>query len=172
MEDIDSNVGFSMTSPLPYVLVTSADKEGRANVLGVSWVTKLSFDPFLMAVSIGHTRYSHDLIKNSGEFVICYPSAEQSKQALYCGFHSGRCEDKFARSGLAATPSRKVKPPTIEGCTVAFECRLFDSHEVGDHTLFVGEVVAVTGDPERPYHTFVTVGQRPIAMGPKGNVRS
>ena len=89
MDEIDPNAGFSLTSPLPYVLITSIDSEGRPNVMGASWVTKLSFEPFLMAVSVGHKRYSHGLIKNSGEFVICYPSAEQEKQAMYCGFHSG-----------------------------------------------------------------------------------
>jgi len=170
MDELDPNVGFSLTSPLPYVLVTSVDDEGRPNVLGVSWVTKLSFEPFLMAVSIGHSRYSHDLIKRGGEFVICYPSAEQEKQAMYCGTHSGKCEDKFARSGLVPTPSKKVRPPTVDECTVAFECRLVQSHEVGDHTLFVGEVVAVTGDTERPRHIFVTTGTRPMAMDQKGKL--
>jgi flavin reductase (DIM6/NTAB) family NADH-FMN oxidoreductase RutF len=170
MDELDPNVGFSLTSPLPYVLVTSVDGEGRPNVLGVSWVTKLSFEPFLMAVSIGHSRYSHDLIMRGGECVICYPSAEQEKQAMYCGSHSGKREDKFACSGLAAVPSKKVKPPTVDGCTVAFECKLVRSQEVGDHTLFVGEVVAVTGDTDRPRHIFVTTGIRSMAMDQKGRM--
>jgi len=170
MDELDPNVGFSLTSPLPYALVTSVDSEGRPNVMGASWVTKLSFEPFLMAVSIGHKRYSHDLIKNCGEFVICYPSAEQEKEAMYCGWHSGRYENKFARSGLVAVPSKKVKPPTVDGCTVAFECKLVQTYEVGDHTLFIGEVVTVTGDPERPKHIFVTTGTRSMAMDQKGSM--
>jgi flavin reductase (DIM6/NTAB) family NADH-FMN oxidoreductase RutF len=170
MDEIDPNAGFSLTSPLPYVLITSIDSEGRPNVMGASWVTKLSFEPFLMAVSVGHKRYSHGLIKNSGEFVICYPSAEQEKQAMYCGFHSGRCEDKFARTGLTAVPSKKVRPPTIDGCTVAFECKVVQSHEVGDHTLFVGEVVTVTGDPSRSRHVFVTTGPTALSIDQKGNL--
>lgn len=169
MDELDPNVGFSLTPPLPYVLVTSVDSEGRPNVMGVSWVTKLSFEPFLMAISIGHGRYSHDLIKNCGEFVICYPSAGQEEQAMYCGTRSGRREDKFAQTGLVAIPSKSVRPPTVYGCTVAFECRLVQSHEVGDHTLFVGEVVAVTGHPERQGHIFVTSRQKPIVMDQKGN---
>lgn len=170
MDEIDPNLGFSMVSPLPYILITSVDNEGRPNVMGASWVTKLSFEPFLMAVSIGHRRYSHDLIKRCEEFVICYPSAEQMKAALYCGFHSGRCDDKFAKTGLVPIPSRKVKPPTVDGCTVAFECKLVQSHEVGDHTLFVGEVVAVTGDPEKLMHIYVNSSSRPLALDHEGHI--
>jgi flavin reductase (DIM6/NTAB) family NADH-FMN oxidoreductase RutF len=172
MDELDPNAGFSLTSPLPYVLVTSVDSEGRPNVMGVSWMTKLSFEPFLMAVSIGRKRYSHDLIKAQGEFAICYPSAEQQKAAMYCGSHSGRCEDKFARTGLVAVPSKKIRPPTIEGSTVAFECRLVQSLEVGDHTLFIGEVVAVTGDPQRPSHIFVTTGRKLMAMDQNGDIKA
>lgn len=169
MDELDPNTGFSLTSPLPYVLVTTVDDEGRPNVMGASWVTKLSFEPFLMGVSIGHKRYSHDLIRRCGEFVICYPSAEQEKEAMYCGHHSGRSGDKFTQSGLVAVPSRKVRPPSVEGCTVAFECKLVQSHEVGDHTFFVGEVVAVTGDTNRPKHVFVTTRTQPLAMDQEGS---
>jgi flavin reductase (DIM6/NTAB) family NADH-FMN oxidoreductase RutF len=169
MDELDPNVAFSLTSPLPYVLVTSIDAVGRPNVMGVSWITKASFSPFLMVVSIGHGRYSHGLIKDCGEFVICYPSAEQEKGAMYCGTHSGRGRDKFASCGLVPVPSRKVRPPTIEGCTVALECRVVDSHEAGDHSLFVGEVVAATGDRDKPAHLFATTGARMISMDQKGD---
>jgi flavin reductase (DIM6/NTAB) family NADH-FMN oxidoreductase RutF len=57
MDELDPNLAFSFTSPLPYTLVTSADREGHPNVMGVSWVTKTSFSPFLMVISIGHCRY-------------------------------------------------------------------------------------------------------------------
>lgn len=170
MDELDFNAGFSLTSPLPYVLVTSVDGEGRPNVMGASWVTRISFEPFLMAVSVRHDRYSNGLIKNCREFVICYPSAEQEKEAMYCGTHSGRLEDKFARTGLVALESKKVRPPTVDECTVAFECRLAQVHEVGDHTLFVGEVVTVTGNPARSRHVFATTGKTPLCINQKGNL--
>ena len=170
MDELDFNTGFSLTSPLPYVLVTSVDDEGRPNVMGASWVTRISFEPFLMAVSVRHDRYSNGLIKSCKEFVICYPSAEQEKSAMYCGTHSGRREDKFAQTGLAASPSKKVRPPTVGECTAAFECKLVQAHEVGDHTLFVGEVVAVTGNPARSKHVFATTGKAPLSLDQKGNL--
>jgi flavin reductase (DIM6/NTAB) family NADH-FMN oxidoreductase RutF len=170
MEPLDFDVGISLTSPLPYVLVTSIDGEGRPNAMGASWITRVSFDPFLMLVSVGKKRYTHKSIIEQGEFVICYPSAEQEKGAMYCGSHSGKEGDKIARSGLEATPSAKVKPPTIKDCTVAFECKVVCQYDAGDHTLFIGEVVAVTGDTTRMKHLFVTTRTKTVAMDQKGNL--
>jgi flavin reductase (DIM6/NTAB) family NADH-FMN oxidoreductase RutF len=168
MDELDPNLAFSFTSPLPYTLVTSADREGHPNVMGVSWVTKTSFSPFLMVISIGHCRYSHSLIREGGEFVICYPSAEQEKAAQYCGGHSGRSEDKFACAGLVPIASKRVRPPTVDSCTVALECQVVSSHETGDHTLFVGEVVAATANRTKARHLFATTGSRMVSLDQKG----
>lgn len=170
MEPIDIDIGVSLTSPLPYALVTSVDGEGRPNAMGASWVTRVSFKPFLMMVSVGKQRFSHKSISEQGEFVICYPSAEQEDGAMYCGMHSGKKGDKIALSGLVTVPSIKVKPPTINDCTVAFECKLVCAYDAGDHTLFIGEVVAVTGDPSRTKHLFVTTRTKMVAMDQKGNI--
>jgi flavin reductase (DIM6/NTAB) family NADH-FMN oxidoreductase RutF len=123
-----------------------------------------------MLVSIGKNRFSHRSIKESKEFVICYPNVDQEQGALYCGTHSGKNGDKLARSGLFTMPSTKVRPPTIKDCTAAFECKVVSAYDAGDHTLFVGEVVAVMGDPGRPKHLFVTTGKKMVAMDQKGNL--
>ena len=170
MEPLDPDTGVSMTSPLPYALITTVDREGRSNAMGASWVTRVSFKPFLMMVSVGKQRLSHRSIHEQGEFVICYPSAEQEKGALYCGTHPGHAGDKIARAGLVAVPSTKVRPPTIGDCTVAFECKVTCEYDAGDHTLFVGEVVAVTGDLNRAKHLFVTTRSKMVAMDQNGNV--
>jgi flavin reductase (DIM6/NTAB) family NADH-FMN oxidoreductase RutF len=138
--------------------------------MGVAWITRVSFKPFLMMVSIGKTRFSHKAISEQKEFVICYPAADQEKGALYCGSHSGKSGDKIARAGLTAVPSTKVRPPTIKDCTVAFECMVVSAYDAGDHTLFVGEVVAVIGDPARQRHLFVTTGSKMVEMDQKGTL--
>ncbi len=170
MDPIDFDTGISLTSPLPYALVTSIDGEGRPNAMGVAWLTRVSFSPFLMMASIGKNRYSHSGIAQNKEFVICYPAADQEKGALFCGTHSGRDGDKLSRSGLTVAPSTKVRPPTIQDCTVALECKVVSAYDAGDHTLFIGEVVAVTGSPLRPKHLFVTTGSKMVAMDSKGNL--
>ncbi len=170
MNLLDLDTGIGLTSPLPYALVTSIDRDGRPNAIGVSWLTRVSFSPFLMMVSIGKNRYSHGSIADNGEFVACYPAADQEKGALYCGTHSGKNGDKLSRSGLTTIPSIKVRPPTIKDCTVALECKVVCAYDAGDHTLFIGEVVAVSGDPSKPRHLFVTVGSRMVAMDSMGGI--
>lgn len=155
MEKIDGPTAFGLTSPLPYVLVTSLDKGGRPNAMAVGWVTRVSMSPYLIMVSIAPGRYSHEGIEFHKEFVVCYPSAGQEKGAMMCGTLSGREGDKLAKAGLAVVPSQKVKPPTIKDSTVAFECKVIDSHVAGDRTLFIGEVVATTGTAGKEKHLFM-----------------
>ena len=99
-------------------------------------------------------RYSHECIEACKEFVLCFPSEEQKDEAWFCGTNSGKDIDKFKESGFKKAPSKIVKPPLIEGSTVAYECKVVDKIETGDHTLFIGKVVAIHGSPEKPSHLY------------------
>jgi flavin reductase (DIM6/NTAB) family NADH-FMN oxidoreductase RutF len=105
----------------------------------------------MVAISVGHTRYSHELISEGKEFVLAAPSEDMASQVLYCGTHSGRKVDKLKETRLTPVPAKKVKPPLIEECVANLECRVVGSLETGDHTIFVGEVVAahVSDVPKR-----------------------
>jgi flavin reductase (DIM6/NTAB) family NADH-FMN oxidoreductase RutF len=70
------------------------------------------------------------------------------KAAMYCGTHSGRKVDKFEHTDLIPLPSRIVKPPLIQGAVVNMECRVVGTLKAGDHTIFVGEIVAAYEEPE------------------------
>ena len=109
-----------------------------------------------MMVAVDRSRYSHEGIKSHREFVINYPAEEQAGSALVCGTKSGRNMDKISLTGLELMKSTHVNVPTIKDCVAAFECRLEDSFEAGDHTLFVGRVVGITGSQEKSRHLFVT----------------
>lgn len=128
--------------PEPIILVTSVDKNGRANIIVLAWYMQTSFQPRLFAISIGKTRYSHKLISESKEFVLVFPSQKMKEQTLFCGTHSGKSIDKFKETGLIAVSSKKVKAPLIDGCLANFECKVVNSVDSGDHTIFVGEVLA------------------------------
>jgi flavin reductase (DIM6/NTAB) family NADH-FMN oxidoreductase RutF len=156
MQTLTPNQGVALAAPMIYSLVTSLDANGRPNALGVSWVTRTSLDPFLLMVSIDHSRYSHAGIDFHKEFVVNYPSAEQADAALFCGTRSGRDIDKITEAGISLIDSIAVKVPTIEGATVAFECKVVGQFETGDHTVFVGEVVATRGEPQKARHLYVT----------------
>jgi flavin reductase (DIM6/NTAB) family NADH-FMN oxidoreductase RutF len=156
MQNLNQSEAIALTAPFPYALVTSLDKNGRPNAMGVAWATRTSFEPFLMLISIDHRRYSHEGIQMHKEFVLNYPNEEQADAAWVCGTKSGRDGDKLKLAGLKLVDSKVVKVPTIDGVTVAFECKVMDEFETGDHTVFVGEVVGMTGDPAKPEHLYVS----------------
>ena len=111
----------------------------------------------MVAISIGNQRYSHGCIEFCKEFVLCFPSKNQKKEAWFCGKNSGKNVDKFKESGFKKAPSKIVKPPLIKDSTVAYECKVVKKVQTGDHTLFIGEVVAIHGTQENLEHLY-TIG--------------
>ena len=105
----------------------------------------------MVAISVGLTRYSHKLISESGEFVLAFPSEGMEDALLFCGTHSGRDVDKFRATGLTPVKAKYVKPPLIAEATVNMECRVVGSIRTGDHTIFVGEILAAyVSDEDKP----------------------
>jgi flavin reductase (DIM6/NTAB) family NADH-FMN oxidoreductase RutF len=103
-------------------MAVTVDSKGAANVISLGWVMPTSGSPPLVAISIGHTRYSHELIRECKEFVLAFPNEEQGMEMLFCGTYSGRDVDKEKDSGFDFVPAKRVKPPLIKGCVVNFEC--------------------------------------------------
>ena len=165
MQSLNVSEAIALSGPHAYTLVTSLDKNGRPNALGVAWATRTSFEPFLITISIDHRRYSHEGIQMHKEFVLNYPNEDQADAAWICGTKSGRDGNKIKLAGLTLVDSKVVKIPTIEGATVAFECKVVDQFETGDHTVFVGEVVGVTGNLDKPKHLYVSSKFKLFGMG-------
>jgi len=78
--------------------------------------------------------------------------------------------DKFAAAGLKATPAKVVKPPIIEGITVAYECKVVAEMVCGDHTLFSAEVVAIHGDPQKAQHLYSVHYRKLVSIDWQGSV--
>ena len=154
MKEIDLDTAIVLGSPYPYTLVSTLDKQGKPNIMGVSWWSFTCFQPPMMAVVIGHARYTHECIENCREFVICLPSKEQAKVAWLCGTKSGRDTDKLTATGLSVVPSKVVSPPIIDGAAVAYECKVLAQMECGDHTLYNSDIVAIHGDLQRAEHLY------------------
>ncbi len=115
---------------------------GKPNIITIAWATPLSMNPPLVGILIAPRRYSHELISRAKEFVINIPTVEILDKAIKCGRTSGRKHDKFSEFGLTAKPAKVIKSPIIEECIAHLECKLVNKITTGDHTLFVGEVVA------------------------------
>jgi flavin reductase (DIM6/NTAB) family NADH-FMN oxidoreductase RutF len=128
--------------PTPAGLITSVDAAGRPNILTLGEVFNISISrPVILGIAIRKERYSHHLISEAREYVVNLPTQEIAEQVWYCGSVSGRTVDKFAASGLTPLPAQRVRPPLIAECPVNLECKLLGVQEIGDHDLFLGEVI-------------------------------
>ncbi len=140
--DVSLDLAYRLLHPRNTVLVTCAGSNGKPNIITLAWSMPVSRDPPIVAISIAPKRYSHKLIEETKEFVINIPTISILRQTFYCGKTSGRDVDKFKESGLTPAPAKKVKVPIIRECVAHLECKLLNQFEIGDHTLFVGEVIA------------------------------
>ncbi|MBP5323885.1 MAG: flavin reductase family protein [Pseudobutyrivibrio sp.] len=136
----------NMIYPLPAVLVTCRSKSGEDNVFTVAWTGTVCTNPPMAYISVRPSRYSYNMIKETGEFVINLTTEEMAKATDYCGVTSGRDVDKFARCGLHKEEADEVDVPMIVESPVNIECRVREAHEYGSHTMFVADVICVHAD--------------------------
>jgi len=140
--DVEFSSAYRLLHPMHTVLVSCVGKAGKPNVLPLAWAMPTSHHPALIAVSVAPSRYSHRLIEETKEFVVNLPTVEIVKETLFCGRTSGKKTNKFDETELTPMPAKKVKAPIIEECVAHLECILHNQFKTGDHTIFVGEVVA------------------------------
>ena len=135
----------TMLSPLPPALITSGDM-AKPNVMTAAWTGIICSDPVITYVSIRPSRYTHELISQSKEFVINIPTWKEAAAVDTVGVKSGRELDKFALTGLKPIPSTQVNTPQIEQCPISIECKVKEIRSFGTHDMFLAEVVAVNVD--------------------------
>ena len=135
----------TLMAPLPAVMVTVGDME-KNNIITVAWCGILSSDPPRAYVSVRPSRYSHQFIKESGEFVINLTTEALAKATDYAGVYTGRKVDKFEKCSLTRVESETVKAPTIGEAPIALECRVFQGIESGTHDIFLADILSVSCD--------------------------
>ena len=135
----------ALLAPTPPVLVTVSDGE-RVNALTVGWTGILATHPARTYVSIRPSRYSYEILKKSGEFVMNLPTKEQAKEVDYCGIYTGAKVNKLEKCGFTMKKSDKVVPPTIAECPIALECRVCEVIPMGTHDVFIADIVSVSCD--------------------------
>lgn len=136
----------NMLYPVPAVLVSVADSQGRPNVLTVAWAGTVCSNPPMVSVSVRPERYSYHCILETGEFVINLTTKKLAYATDYCGVKSGREENKFETMHLTPVQGKEVKAPLIAESPVSLECRVKQTLPLGSHTMFVAEVVSVSVD--------------------------
>ena len=133
----------NMLYPVPAVLVTCRGTEGRENVFTVAWAGTVCSSPAMVSISVRKERYSHHMIKESGEFVINLTTEALMQATDYCGVRSGRDEDKFQTMHLTKGKGQKVRAPILMESPVNIECKVTQVLELGTHDMFLAEVVNV-----------------------------
>ncbi|MFZ5596142.1 MAG: flavin reductase family protein [Bacillota bacterium] len=132
--------------PVPAVLVTVASGDKKKNIITLAWVGTVNSDPPMVSISIRQSRYSHQLLEESGEFVVNLPTADMVRELDMCGMVSGRDEDKFSLCGFNGLPGDKVGAPLLDRCPLNIECVVRNRLSLGSHDMYIGEVLAVHAD--------------------------
>ena len=136
----------NMLYPLPAVLVSAANKEGKANLITVAWAGTVCTNPPMLSISVRPERYSYHMIRETGEFVVNLPTEEMAYAVDYCGVKSGKDTDKWKDTGLTMAKASAVSVPLVAQSPVNLECRLVRVDELGSHHMFLAEIVAVDVD--------------------------
>ncbi len=138
----------NMLYPLPAVMVSVTDKEGKSNIITVAWTGTVCTNPPMVYISVRPERYSYHMIEETGEFVINLTTEKLAYATDYCGVKSGRDVDKFEKMHLTPEKADKVKAPMIQESPVNIECKVVKKEELGSHHMFLAEVVAVHVDEQ------------------------
>ena len=134
--------------PLPAVLVSCGDKEGNVNLMTAAWTGTICSEPPMVYVSIRKERYSHHMIKETGEYVINLTTEKLAEATDFCGVRSGRDMDKFKEMKLTPVKGELQYAPMVAESPVSIECKVTEVMELGSHDMFIAEVTAVYVDEQ------------------------
>ena len=131
--------------PIPAVMVSCGTME-ESNIITVAWTGILNTNPAKVYISVRPTRYSYDIIKKSGEFVINLTTKELAYATDWCGVKTGAKVDKFKEMKLTKEKCEFVSAPAIKESPVSIECKVTDIKELGSHHTFIADVLSIDAD--------------------------
>jgi flavin reductase (DIM6/NTAB) family NADH-FMN oxidoreductase RutF len=138
----------SILYPTPTVVLCTYDPEGRPNMMTAAWAGVACSSPPMVTVSLRAATYSHGNVQMRKAFTIGIPSEDQWKVTDHVGIVSGRTTLKFKTTGLTSKRSELVDAPYVEEFPMTLECKLFETHDLGLHTQYIGEILNVMVDEE------------------------
>ncbi|AVQ30214.1 MULTISPECIES: flavin reductase family protein [Fusobacterium] len=133
--------GSVVLNPVPVVLVTSRNSEGKENVFTVAWTGTICTKPPMLSISIRPERLSYEYIKETMEFTVNLPTRKLTRETDYCGVRSGRTNNKIEEMKFTMIEGTEVKSSYIDECPVNIECKVKNIIPLGTHELFLAEVL-------------------------------
>lgn len=137
--------GGTFIYPIPAVMVSCGTME-ESNIITVAWTGILNTNPAMCYISVRPERYSHDIIKENGEFAINLTTRQLAYATDWCGVKSGRDVDKFKEMKLTKEKANIISVPLIKESPVSVECKVKEIVPLGSHDMFVAEIVAIDAD--------------------------
>lgn len=134
-------------NPGPVAIVTTSWR-GISNAAPIAWCAPVSMQPPMVGIVVHPHRHTADLIRFSDNFALNIPGPSLVKQTAFLGSLSGLNNNKLESAGLSLFSPLSIDAPLIEGCLAWIECTLQDVIRLGDHSLFVGNVMKVQADDE------------------------
>jgi flavin reductase (DIM6/NTAB) family NADH-FMN oxidoreductase RutF len=145
------DIPFRPVFPTPAGLIVAVDEQGKPNIMTAGEIFNIGLrNPCIIGIALRKATYTHGLISKTGEFTVNLPSRSLLEQVDGVGTVSGRDgRDKFAEFGLSPLPSLAVKAPIVGECPINLECKVLSITVVGDHDLFLGEVLCMRVDSDK-----------------------
>lgn len=132
-----------MLYPLPAVMVSMGREGEKPNIITVAWTGTVCTNPPMVYISVRPERYSYEILKETGKFVINLSTEKLARATDFCGVRSGRDVDKFKETGLTAEPGPVTGCPMIAESPVNLECETVEIQKLGSHHMFLAKVLAV-----------------------------
>ena len=137
--------GSVLLAPVPAALVTCGTME-KSNIITIGWTGIVNTHPPMTYISVRPERYSHDIIKENGEFAINLTTSAMCRKTDFCGAKTGGKIDKFEACGFHKAEAKSISAPLIEECPVSLECKVVEEKFLGTHTMFLAEILTVAVD--------------------------
>ncbi|OGC03381.1 flavin reductase [candidate division WOR-1 bacterium RIFOXYA12_FULL_43_27] len=151
----------TMVYPVPAVMVSCGDH----NIITIAWTGTICSEPAMTYVSIRPSRYSHEIISKTKEFVINLTTKKLVFATDFCGVKSGRAINKFEAMKLTPEKAKQVKCPLIKESPVNIECAVTEIKKLGSHDMFIAKVLCIHGDKKYidPRGNFNLAAAQPVA---------
>jgi flavin reductase (DIM6/NTAB) family NADH-FMN oxidoreductase RutF len=129
--------------PSGLYVVGSTDKAERRNAMTLNWATQVSFDPKWIGIGVDHDAFTHELIESAGVFSLCLIDRED--RAIVRKFTKPVDVDlaRQTLNGFAYLDGPVTGAPVLAQSVAYVECEVRRPVTIGNHTLFLGEIVNV-----------------------------
>jgi len=136
---LDPELINKVTWKIPSALTLVGSRAGdERNAMTTSWVTQLSMEPVLIGVAVDNTAVTHRLISDGGSFTVNLWDAEDTR--VFVKFSKPAQAEGDTLNGRAVRAAT-TGAPVFEEAIAWLDCEVRHSHDLGTHTLFIGELV-------------------------------